>query len=193
MCCNLTVLHSFWVFIWEMGGRAVALTFAAPCIRWCALGLLGLVNLLWGLAVAVLFPLTLLVGQLPVQSRCRCLVGFFHFEEHRRGGTVLHGPEFTDRKRTVLGSQHYEVTNTIMLLRVGGKVNSKSQSPFLGAGLDGCLLKFRLLVLRLHTNSVWVVPQLVLLQAHLCCKHCFTVGTAMTQLLCYSGLIQTET
>lgn len=74
-----------------------------------------------------------------------------------------------------------------------GILGSKSQSPFLGVGLDRGLLKLRLLVLGLHTNPVWVVPQLVLLQAHFCGKHCLAVGTAVTQLLGYGGLIQTET
>lgn len=100
--------------------------------------------------MAVLFPLALLVGQLPVLRGRGHFVGLFHFEEHRRGGTVLHG-------------------------------------PFLGVGLDRGLLKLRLLVLGLHANPVWVVPQLVLLQANLCGKHCLTVGTAMTQLLGYGG------
>lgn len=76
---------------------------------------------------------------------------------------------------------------------MGGNLSSKSQSPFLGGGLDRGLLKFRPLVLGLHTNPVWVVPQLVLLQAHLCGKHCLTVRTAVTQLLGYGGLIQTKT
>lgn len=110
MCCNLTVLHSFWVFVRERRWKATPLTFTAPCIRRRTLGMgllglrldwLGLVNLLWRLAVAVLFPLTFLVGQLPVQSRRGHLMGLFHFEKHWRGGTVLHGPEFTDRGRTV--------------------------------------------------------------------------------------------
>ena len=143
--------------------------------------------------MVVLFPLTLLVGQLSVLRGRRHLVGLFHFEEHRRGGTVLHGPEFTDPARTVLGSQHYDITNTIMWVSVGGNLSSKFQSPFLGVGLDRGLLKLSLLVLGLHTNSVWVVPELVLLQTHLCGKCCLTVGTAMTQLLGYSGLIQTQT
>lgn len=120
-------------------------------------------------------------------------MGLFHFEEHWRGGTVLHGPEFTDRGRTVLGSQHYDVTNTIVWVSVGGNLSSKSQSPFLGDGLDRSLLKFRLLLLGFGSNPVGVVPQLVLLQAHFCGEHCLTVGTAMTQLLGYGGLIQTQT
>lgn len=65
-------------------------------------------------------------------------------------------------------------------------------SPFLGVGLDGGLLKLRLLVLGLHAGPVRVVPQLVLLQAHLGGKHRLTVGTAMTQLLGYGGLIRHE-
>ncbi len=72
-------------------------------------------------------------------------------------------------------------------------MSSKSKSPFLGVELDRGLLKLGLLVLGLHTKSVWVVPQLVLLQAHFCGKHRLTVGTAMTQLLSYGGLIQTQT
>lgn len=79
-----------------------------------------------------------------------------------------------------------------MWVSVGGNLSSKS--PFLGVGLDDRgLLKLRLLVLGLHANPVWVVPQLVLLQANLCGKHCLTVGTAMTQLLGYGGLVQTQT
>lgn len=93
---------------------------------------------------------------------------------------------------TSRGTQHYDVTNTIMCVGVGGNLCFKSQSPFLGVELDGVLLKLRLLVLGLHANSVRVVPQLVLLQAHLCGKRCLTVGTTVTQLLGYSGLIQRE-
>lgn len=139
ICCNLTVPHSLWVFIRERRGKAAPLTFTAPRIRRRALGLrllglrldmLGLVNLLWRLAVAVLFPLTLLVGQLPVLRRRWHLVGLFYFEEHRRGGTVLHGPEFTDQRMTILGSQHYDVTNTIMWVSVGGNLSSKNPVTF---------------------------------------------------------------
>lgn len=119
ICCNLTVPHSLWVFIRERRGKASPLTFTAPrvgrrALRLWLLGLrldwLGLVNLLRRLTVAVLFLLAPLVGQLPVLRRRGHLVGLFHFEEHWRGGTVLHGPEFKDRGRTILGSQHYDVT-----------------------------------------------------------------------------------
>lgn len=95
------------------------------------------------------------------------------------------------RQREDRGSQHYDVPNTVMWVSVGENLSSKSQSPFLGVGLAGSLLKLSGLLL--HTSPVWVVPQLVLLQAHLCGKHCLTVGTAMTQLLSYGGLIQTQT
>lgn len=143
--------------------------------------------------MVVLFPLALLVGQLSVLRGRGHLMGLFYFEEHWRGGTVLHGPEFTDRVRTSLDSQHYDIANTIMWVSVSGNLSSKFQSPFLGVGLDRGLLKLRLIVLGLHTNPVWVIPELVLLQAHLCGKRCLTVGTAMTQLLGYGGLIQTQT
>lgn len=66
------------------------------------------------------------------------------------------------------------------------------ESPFLGIEFDRGLLKLSLPVLGLHANPFWVVPQLVLLQAHLCGKHCLTVGAAVTQLLGYGGLIQTQ-
>lgn len=133
ICCNLTVLHSLRVFVGKGRGKTPPFAFTTSRIRRRALGLrllglgkgwLGLVNLLWRLTVAVLFPLALLVGQLPVLRGRGHLVGLFHFEEHRRGGTVLHGPEFTDRGRIVLGSQHYDVTNTIMWVSVGGNLSS---------------------------------------------------------------------
>lgn len=91
------------------------------------------------LALAMLFPLILLVGQLPILRGHRHLMGLFHFEEHRRGGTVLHGPEFTERGRAFLGSQHEDVTKSIMWLTVWGG-SCKSQSPFLGVELDWGLL-----------------------------------------------------
>lgn len=76
------------------------------------------------LALAMLFPLILLVGQFPVLRGHRHLVGLFHFEEHRRRGTVLHGPEFTERGRAFLGSQHEDVTKSIKWLTVWvGAVN----------------------------------------------------------------------
>lgn len=201
--CNLTVPHSLRVFVRVRRGKAAPLALAAARIWWRAVGLrllglrldrLRLVNLLWRLAVAVLFPLTPLVGQLPILRGRGHLVGLFHFEEHRRGRTVLHGPEITERGRTIFrGSQHYDVTNALMWLSVGGNLSSKSQSPFLGVELDGALLKLRLLVLGLHTDPIWVVPELVLLQAHLCGKHCLAVGAAVTQLFSYGGLKQTQT
>lgn len=91
------------------------------------------------------------------------------------------------------GGQVWAVSIMMLLTPLCGNLSSKSQSPFLGVELDGGLLKLRLLVLGLHANPVWVVPQLVLLQAHLCGKHCLTVGTAVTQLLSYGGLTQTQT
>lgn len=72
-------------------------------------------------------------------------------------------------------------------------MSCKSQSPFLGVGLDVGLLELGLRVFGLHVRPLWVVPQLVLLQAHLRGKHRLAVGTAMTQLLGYGGLTQTET
>lgn len=132
----------------------------------------------------MLFLLTLLAGQLPVQSGRGHVVGLFHFEKHRRRGTVLHGPERTGwpvsiRTVTLL---------TPLLGSVCVDLRSTSQSPFLGVGLDMSLLKLSLLLLGLRTSPVWVVPQLVLLQAHLCGKHGLAVGTAVTQLLSYGGL-----
>lgn len=38
-----------------------------------------------------------------------------------------------------------------------------------------------------------MVPLLVLLQAHLCGEHRLTVGAAVTQLLSYGGLVETQT
>lgn len=96
-----SVLHSLWVFVRKRRGKAAPLAFTSPCIRWRALGMRllgvrldwqGLVNLLWRLAVAVLFPLIFLVGQLPILRGCGHFMGLFHFEEHWRGGTDLHGP-----------------------------------------------------------------------------------------------------
>lgn len=90
-------------------------------------------------------------------------MSLFHFEEHRRRGTILHGSEFTGRKRTVLAGQCKYVTHTITWLREGDNLSSKSRSPFLGVELDGGVVELRLLVLGLHTDPVWVVPQLMLL------------------------------
>lgn len=172
MFCNLTVPHPLWVFVGVRRGKASAFAFTAPRVRGCALGLRllglrkdrqGLVDLLWRLTVAVLFPLAPLMGQLPILRGRGRLMGLFHFEEHRRGWAVLHGPEFTDRGRTVQESQCYDFTNTIMRVSVGGNLSSKSQSPFLGVGLYRGLLKFGLLILGLHSDPVGVVPQLVLL------------------------------
>lgn len=195
--CNLTVSHSLWVFIREWRRKTATLTLTATRIRWRALGLWLLrlrLDRLWLmslLAVAVLFPFTFLVGQLPILRGHGHLVGLFYFEEHRRVGTVLHGPRFTKRGWTIFSSQHYDVTKTACgLLWVG---NCKSQSPFLGVELDRGLLKLSLPVFGFHTNPVRVVPQLVLLQAYLCGEHCFTVGAAVTQLFSYGGLIQIQT
>lgn len=91
------------------------------------------------------------------------------------------------------GGQVWAVSIMTLLTPLCGNLSSKSQSPFLGVELDRRLLKLRLLVLGLHTNSVRVVPQFVLLQAHLCGKHCLAVGTAVTQLFGYGGLTQTQT
>lgn len=117
-------------------------------------------------------------------------MGLFYFEEQWRGGTVLHGPKSTQRRKTILGSQHYK---TMTWLSAGGNLSCKSQSPFLGVELDRGLLKLCLLVLGLHISPFWVVPQLVLLQAHLCGEHGLAVGAAVTQLLSYGGLMQTQT
>lgn len=102
--CDLTVLHSLWVFIMKRRRKAAPFAFTSSCIRWCALGLwlllswLGLMDLLWRLALNVLSPLALVVGQFSILRGCRCLLSLFHFEEHRWGRTVLHGPKLTDRK-----------------------------------------------------------------------------------------------
>lgn len=192
----LTVPHSLGVFIGERRRKAAPLALTATRVRRRALGLrvLGLrLDWLWRvslLAVAVLFPLTLLVGQFPVLRGHGHLVGLFYFEEQWRGGAVLHGPKSTQRRKTILGSQHCK---TMTWLRAGGNFSCKSQSPFLGVELDRGLLKLCLLVLGLHTNPFWVVPQLVLLQAPLCGEHCLAVGAAVTQLLSYGGLMQTQT
>lgn len=134
-------------------------------------------------AVAVLFPLTPLVGQLSILRGNGHLMGLFYLEEHWRWGTVLHGPEFTGSMRTILISQQHKYNKCVTVC------GFELQSPFLCVELDQVLLKFSLLISRLYTDPVWVVPQLVLLQANLCCKHCFAVRAAVTQLLTYCGLM----
>lgn len=94
--CDLTVPHPLWVFVGERRRKAAPLALAAPRVRRRALRLVTL------LAVAEMLPLVPLVGQLPVLRGRRHLVGLFHFEEHRRGRVVLHGPGITERGRTFL-------------------------------------------------------------------------------------------
>lgn len=61
------------------------------------------------MAVAVLFPLILLVSHPSILRGHEHLMGLLHLEEHWRGGAVFHGPEITERGRTILGSQNYNV------------------------------------------------------------------------------------
>lgn len=114
--------HSLWVFIGERRGKAASFAFTATRIRWRALRLrllgqsldwLWLVRLL---AVAVLFSLTPLVGQLSILRGSGHLVGLFHLEEHRRGRTVLHGSEFTESTRTILISPQYNYNKRVMVI-----------------------------------------------------------------------------
>lgn len=91
-CSYLTVSHALRVFVGVGGGGATPLAFTAPRIRRCALGL-RLVTLQWRLRVALLSPLTPVVGQLPIVGGGGGLMGLFHFEEHWGGEAVLHGPE----------------------------------------------------------------------------------------------------
>lgn len=137
--------------------------------------------------MAVLFPLTPLVGQLSILRGNGHLVGLFYLEEDWRGRTVLHGPEFTESTRTILISQPYDYNKSVTVC------GFEPQSPFLCVELDWVLLKLGLLISGLHTDPVWVVPKLVLLQANLCCKHRLAVWTAVTQLLTYCGLMYTLT
>lgn len=116
--CDLTVPHPLRVFVGERRRKAVPLALAAPRVRRRALRLVTL------LAVAEMLPLVLLVGQLPVLRGRRHLVGLFHFEEHRRGRAVLHGPGITERGRTFFFGGNVSVRmllkSIIMSLGVGG-------------------------------------------------------------------------
>ena len=72
-----------------------------------------------------------------------------------------------------------------------GGFSGKPGSPFLGVGLDGGLVELGVLVFGLQADPVGMVPQLMLLQAHLGGKHRLAVRTAMTQLLCQCSLVWT--
>lgn len=133
--------------------------------------------------MAVLFSLNPVVGQLSVLRRNGHLVRLFHLEEHRRGRTVLHGPKFTESMRTILISQQHNENKRYMLC------GFDQHSPFFCVEFDWVLLKLCFLISGLHTGPVWVVPQFMLLQTHLCCKHCLAVRAAVTQLLTYCGLM----
>lgn len=137
--------------------------------------------------MAVLFPLTPLVGQLSILRGNGHLVGLFYLEEDWRGRTVLHGPEFTESTGTIQISLQYDYDERVSVC------GFEMQSPFLCVELDWVLLKLGLPISGLHTDPVWVVPKLVLLQANLCCKHRLAVRAAVTQLLTYCGLMYTLT
>lgn len=88
---------------------------------------------------------------------------FFTLKNTGEGGLFSMGLNSQTEGGQILGCQGHDFTNTIILVSAGEDVSSKSQSPFLGVGLNRSLLKFGLLILGLHSNPVGVVPQLVLL------------------------------